>query len=152
MTNWRFNGWAKYPNHKKDDAINDKLARRLELRQWQPTATVAGKPWRVVLEGGAIDVNGAGTLLSTEECLLDEVQARNPGLSREELERVLGEHLGARKVALARRRHRRRRHARSRRRSLPLRRRAHGRPGARRPTPPTPITRRCATTSSGSAA
>jgi agmatine deiminase len=51
-----------------------------------------------VLEGGAIDVNGAGTLLATEECLLDPVQARNPGLSRAELEAVLGDHLGVRKV------------------------------------------------------
>jgi len=59
---------------------------------------VGGKPWRVVLEGGAVDVNGAGTLLATEECLLDEVQARNPGLPREELERILAAHLGARKV------------------------------------------------------
>ena len=74
------------------------LAKRLGLRQWQPTVTIAGKPWRVVLEGGAIDVNGAGTLLATEECLLDDVQARNPGLPREELERILAEHLGVRKV------------------------------------------------------
>jgi agmatine deiminase len=98
ITNWRFNGWAKYPNHRRDDAINDKLVARFKLRQWKPTVTIAGKPWRVVLEGGAIDVNGTGTLLATEECLLDDVQARNPGLSREELEAVLGAHLGVRKV------------------------------------------------------
>jgi agmatine deiminase len=98
LTNWRFNGWAKYPNHKKDDAVNDEIARRFRLRQWQPATTIAGKPWRVVLEGGAIDVNGAGTMLATEECLLDDVQARNPGLPREELERILAAHLGVRKV------------------------------------------------------
>ena len=98
ITNWRFNGWAKYPNHKQDDAVTDKIARRVRLRQWQPTTTIDGKPWRVVLEGGAIDVNGAGTLLATEECLLDDVQARNPGLPRQELERILAGHLGARKV------------------------------------------------------
>jgi agmatine deiminase len=98
MTNWRFNGWAKYPNHRRDDAINDKIAARYKLRQWTPTATIGGKPWRVVLEGGAIDVNGAGTLLATEECLLDDVQARNPGLPRQELEAVLADHLGVRKV------------------------------------------------------
>jgi len=51
-----------------------------------------------VLEGGSIDVNGQGTLLTTEECLLSPIQARNPGVSREELERVMGEHLGVRKV------------------------------------------------------
>jgi agmatine deiminase len=98
ITNWRFNGWAKYPNHRRDDAINDKLAKRLRRRQWRPTVEIEGKPWRVVLEGGAIDVNGSGTLLATEECLLDDVQARNPGLPREELEAVLGAHLGVRKV------------------------------------------------------
>jgi agmatine deiminase len=98
ITNWRFNGWAKYPNHKKDDAVTDEIARRFRLRQWQPTATIAGKAWRVVLEGGAIDVNGDGTMLATEECLLDDVQARNPGLPREELERILAAHLGVRKV------------------------------------------------------
>jgi len=53
---------------------------------------------RIVLEGGAIDVNGHGTLLTTEECLLSPVQARNPGLGRRDVERVLAEHLGVRKV------------------------------------------------------
>jgi agmatine deiminase len=98
ITNWRFNGWAKYANHRRDDAVNDRIARRFRLPQWKPTAAVGGKPWRVVLEGGAIDVNGAGTMLATEECLLDEVQERNPGLPREDLEAVLADHLGVRKV------------------------------------------------------
>jgi agmatine deiminase len=98
VTNWRFNGWAKYANHKKDDAINDKLAKRLKMTQWKPTATVGGKPWRVVLEGGSVEVDGRGTILTTEECLLSPVQARNPGMSREEVERVLCDHLGGRKV------------------------------------------------------
>jgi agmatine deiminase len=48
----------------------------------------------VVLEGGSIDVNGAGTLITTEECLLSEVQQRNPGVSREQLERVFQDYLG----------------------------------------------------------
>jgi agmatine deiminase len=99
ITNWRFTGWAKYANHKRDDAVNDRVARRFGMRQWQPTAPIAGKPARVVLEGGAIDVNGTGTLLATEECLLDTaVQARNPGLPREALEEVLAAQLGVRKV------------------------------------------------------
>jgi agmatine deiminase len=98
LTNWRFNGWAKYPNHKRDDALPDRIASRYRLRQWKPTVQAGGRPWRVVLEGGAIDVNGAGTLLATEECLLDTVQARNPGVSRQALEAVLAEQLGARKV------------------------------------------------------
>jgi agmatine deiminase len=94
LTNWKFNGWAKYPNHKLDDAVPDKIAKKQKRRQWKPQA---GK-LRVVLEGGSIDVNGAGTLLTTEECLLSPIQARNPKLSREEIERVLGEYLGVRKI------------------------------------------------------
>jgi agmatine deiminase len=98
-TNWRFTGWAKYANHKRDDAVNDRIIRKDRIRQWQPTAAIGRRVARVVLEGGAIDVNGSGTLLATEECLLDEkVQVRNPGLSREALENVLGAYLGVRKV------------------------------------------------------
>jgi len=98
LTNWRFNGWAKYPNHKKDDAVPDRIARAQKRRCWKPMARFGGKLQQVVLEGGSIDVNGAGTLLTTEECLLSPVQARNPGLSREALEGLLGEYLGIRKV------------------------------------------------------
>jgi agmatine deiminase len=94
LTNWRFNGWAKYPNWKRDDAVPDRLARRLRRRQWKPV--VDGR--QVVLEGGSIDVNGRGVLLTTEECLLSPVQARNPGLDRAALEAILGAHLGVRKV------------------------------------------------------
>jgi agmatine deiminase len=93
-TDWRFNGWAKYPNWKYDDAVVGELAGRYGWRTLRPE--VGGR--RVVLEGGSIDVNGEGLLLTTEECLLSPVQARNPDLSRADLERVLGEVLGARKV------------------------------------------------------
>jgi agmatine deiminase len=94
ITNWKFNGWAKYPNHKLDDAIPELVAKKLKRRQWKPSL---GKR-RLVLEGGSIDVNGRGTLLTTEECLLSPVQARNPGVTREELEQALFAYLGARKV------------------------------------------------------
>jgi agmatine deiminase len=94
LTNWRFTGWAKYANHRRDDAVGDRLARWLRRRQWRPVA--GGR--RLVLEGGAVDVNGRGTLLATEECLLDAVQARNPGLGRAALERALADYLGARHV------------------------------------------------------
>jgi agmatine deiminase len=90
LTSWRFNGWAKYPNWRRDDAVPGRLARRLGGPHWKPA--VAGR--RLVLEGGSIDVNGRGTLLTTEECLLSPVQARNPGVSREALETALGAALG----------------------------------------------------------
>jgi agmatine deiminase len=93
-TDWGFNGWAKYDNWHNDDAVAGRLAGRLGLRCWRPE--VGGR--RVVLEGGSFDVNGRGLLLTTEECLLSPVQARNPGLTREDLERVLADYLGVRKV------------------------------------------------------
>src|SRR5207237_2690972 len=80
LVHWRFNGWAKYRNHRRDAAAGDALARALGRRRWQP---VLGRhPRHVVLEGGAIDVNGRGALLATEECLLSRAQARNPGVTR----------------------------------------------------------------------
>ncbi len=84
VTNWHFNGWAKYDNWKKDDAATDLLARKLRWKTWEPVHN--GR--RVVLEGGSIDVNGRGTLLTTEECLLSLVQARNPRMTRKNLENV----------------------------------------------------------------
>lgn len=96
MTNWHFNAWAKYDDWHNDDAVPDKLATKLKLQQWKPTA--GDKAQRVVLEGGSIDLNGRGLLLTTEECLLSEVQQRNPGLSREQIEAVMAEYLGIKKV------------------------------------------------------
>jgi agmatine deiminase len=64
------------------------------MPQWTPTIETSDGPHRVVLEGGSIDVNGAGALITTEECLLSEVQQRNPGVSREQLEQVLHDYLG----------------------------------------------------------
>jgi agmatine deiminase len=91
ITNWRFNGWAKYANWKYDDAVTSRLARRLKLQAWEPT----DRGRRVVLEGGSIEVNGQGTLLTTEECQLSPTQARNPGIDRQGLERIFAEYLGA---------------------------------------------------------
>ena len=89
LTNWRFNGWAKYDDYKSDAAIPAKLAAALQLPFWEP---------HLVLEGGSIDVNGRGLLLTTEECLLSPVQARNPQLTRRQIETALRDYLGARQV------------------------------------------------------
>jgi agmatine deiminase len=95
IARFHFNGWAKYPDWKKDDRVPALAARRLKLRAFEPRVRGRG----VILEGGSIDVNGLGSLLTTEECLLDpSVQARNPGLSRAELEGVLKDYLGATNV------------------------------------------------------
>jgi len=91
IARFSFNGWAKYPDHKKDALVPERAAKALGLRLFP----IAHKRRPFVLEGGAIDVNGRGTLLTTEECLLDpDVQARNPGLSRREVEETLKSALG----------------------------------------------------------
>jgi agmatine deiminase len=93
-TDWLFNAWAKYDNWTRDDLVAARMAEVAGVPSWQPV--FQGK--RVVLEGGAIDVNGEGLLLTTEECLLSPVQARNPELSRTDIERVLADYLGLKKV------------------------------------------------------
>jgi len=95
IVNFRFNAWAKYPDWQKDARVHSRAARALGVKLFQP---VIGES-RFVLEGGSIDVNGRGTLLTTEECLLDQTtQARNPGRSREEIEQALRESLGVTNV------------------------------------------------------
>ncbi len=90
MLNWKFNGWAKYPNSAYDDAVTTHLHAALGL----PMCTPEHESEQVVLEGGSIDVNGAGAMLTTEECLLSSVQARNPRLGRAELENIFQRYLG----------------------------------------------------------
>ncbi|HLK32846.1 MAG TPA: agmatine deiminase family protein [Terriglobales bacterium] len=97
-TTWRFNAWAKYPNWQNDAKVGAKIAASQRIPVTRPTQRLNGKDHRVVLEGGSIDVNGRGTLLTTEECLLSPEQARNPGISREQLEKTFADYLGISKV------------------------------------------------------
>lgn len=98
LTDWRFNAWAKYPNWKNDNELPERIHKKLKLTKFTPLVERNGKPYHVVLEGGSIDVNGQGLMLTTEECLLSRVQQRNPGLSREELERIFAGYLGVERV------------------------------------------------------
>lgn len=96
LIDWRFNAWAKYDDHRHDNRIPRRVARKLDRKRWTPRAlTKSGDLVRVVMEGGAFDVNGRGTLLTTEECLLSDVQARNPDLDRADLERIFADNLAA---------------------------------------------------------
>ncbi len=95
VTNWKFNAWAKYSNWHLDDQIPHRVAKLYQIPEIKPEIVHPdSEPHRIVLEGGSIDVNGAGVLLTTEECLLSEVQQRNPGVSREQLERAFHDYLG----------------------------------------------------------
>jgi agmatine deiminase len=91
IVRFQFNAWARYPDWKKDITVPERVAQILDCRLFR--ANFNGRDF--VLEGGAIDINGRGTLLTTEECLLDQMtQVRNPGLSRGEVETALQSFLG----------------------------------------------------------
>jgi len=89
-----FNGWAKYPNHKRDaqavTCVNKTLRRKIFLPMHNGG--------RVILEGGSIDVNGLGTLLTTEECLQSKIQERNAGFTKNDYEEVFRDYLGVTNV------------------------------------------------------
>jgi agmatine deiminase len=89
ITHWRFNGWAKYSNFEHDCVIPRAIADRFSMPHLEPG---------LVMEGGAIDVNGAGKLLATEECLLSDVQARNPGVSKKNIEAAFRKYLGVKET------------------------------------------------------
>ncbi|MET0593023.1 MAG: agmatine deiminase family protein [Polyangiaceae bacterium] len=101
MVDWDFNGWAKYDNYERDNQVPARIAEHRAMRRYLPTAIGRhGKPeaTTVVLEGGSIDGDGEGTMLTTEECLLSDVQARNPGVDRAAYEGIFADYLGTEKV------------------------------------------------------
>ncbi len=91
---FRFNAWAKYPNYADDAKLGAKMARFAKAEEVNPVKA----KYKVVLEGGSVDVNGQGTLLTTEECLLSFIQERNPDFTRKDYERIFAEYFGIQKV------------------------------------------------------
>jgi agmatine deiminase len=95
IVHFHFNAWAKYSDWQKDRKVPETAARLLKKRLFN--AEWNGRSF--VVEGGGIEVNGRGTLLTTEECYLDpKVQVRNPGLGRREFEETLKRYLGVTRV------------------------------------------------------
>ena len=94
LLNWKFNSWAKYKNFKKDNSIINKVKKVLKLQSISPVFNRR----KVVLEGGAIDVNGKGTLITTEECLLSKIQQRNSGFKKHDYEKIFFNYFGIRKI------------------------------------------------------
>jgi len=90
-TTFRFNAWAKYSNYGHDQKIGSLMASATQSQEVRPQH----QNTRVVLEGGSIDVNGQGTILTTEECLLSKVQQRNPNMQRKDYEKLFADYLGA---------------------------------------------------------
>jgi agmatine deiminase len=91
---WRFNAWAKYSNWEHDQQISGLMAQATGAAEFRPEV----KKRHVVLEGGSIDVNGQGSLLTTEECLLSTIQQRNPAMKRKDYEKLFRKYLGSRNV------------------------------------------------------
>lgn len=95
IADFQFNGWALYDDHRNDDRVAALAAKETRV----PIFTPEYEGRRVVLEGGGIDVNGAGTIITTAECLLDQRnQVRNPGLTRDDYRRIFSAHFGAENV------------------------------------------------------
>jgi agmatine deiminase len=95
IVHFHFNGWAKYDNWRKDTKVPETAAHVLKKKLFY--AQYEDKPF--VIEGGGMELNGRGTLLSTEQCYLDpEVQVRNPGLGKKEIETVLKNYLGVNNI------------------------------------------------------
>jgi agmatine deiminase len=95
IVHFHFNGWAKYDNWRKDTRVPETAARILRKKLFH--AEYDGKPF--VIEGGGIELNGRGTLISTEQCYLDpKIQVRNPGLGKSEIEARLKSHLGVKNI------------------------------------------------------
>jgi agmatine deiminase len=101
---FRFNAWAKYSNWRHDDKIGSLMANTKIPTSRAKNAREMGRPHeirplsngkRIVLEGGSIDVNGAGTIVTTEECLLSKTQERNPHMTRVQYETAFRDYLGA---------------------------------------------------------
>ncbi|MEO5588816.1 MAG: agmatine deiminase family protein, partial [Gemmatimonadaceae bacterium] len=90
LMNWRFNGWAKYDNYRRDEKVGEAIESITGLPRH--VATWDGD-W-MVLEGGGIETDGAGSLMVTEEWLLSDVQVRNPGMTRTDYEAAFARYLG----------------------------------------------------------
>jgi len=92
LINFKFNAWAKYDNYKLDSKIPKMISRKLKL----DLIKAEHQDKEVVLEGGSIDYNGNGTIITTEECLMDnETQVRNKNFSKKDYEDVFNKYLGA---------------------------------------------------------
>jgi agmatine deiminase len=96
---FQFNAWAKYPNYSSDQKVGERMAKMAGVRVVQPFVMNGfNEKRRVVLEGGSIDVNGCGALITTEECLLSTTQQRNPSMDRTAYEQLFTDYFGVQSV------------------------------------------------------
>jgi len=94
LLNWEFNGWAKYKNYRADNRVNLRIKNHYKGTVVNPKFNKKS----IVLEGGAIDVNGKGLMLTTKECLLSKIQQRNSFLKEKDYNFIFKKFFGAKKV------------------------------------------------------
>lgn len=95
QVSFKFTGWAKYSNYKKDEKFPKYISEKFKLKNFIPLYNNR----HACLEGGSIDINGNGTLITTEECLMDgNIQVRNPGFTKKDYEEVFKNYLGIKNV------------------------------------------------------
>ena len=94
LLNWKFNGWAKYKNYRVDNKVNLRIKNHYKGNFISPKYNKKS----IVLEGGAIDVNGKGLLLTTKECLLSKIQQRNSFLKIKDYNHIFKKFFGVKKV------------------------------------------------------
>ena len=94
LSNWEFNAWAKYKNFKNDNTTYLSVNKLKKIKIVRPKF----KKKKIVLEGGSIDVNGKGLLLTTAQCLLSRVQQRNKGFNKNDYGQIFNKFFGVRKV------------------------------------------------------
>ena len=96
ILDFRFNGWAKYSNFKNDNKINNNISKIIKLEKIEPILKKKRKIIKVKMEGGAFDVNGAGSIILTEECLLSKTQERNKNFKKKDYEKLFNKYLNIR--------------------------------------------------------
>ena len=94
ISKWEFNGWAKYKNFKNDNKAFLKINKFKKFKVVKPKYNKK----KIILEGGSIDVNGDGLLLTTMQCLLSKIQRRNKGLSKLDYYQIFKKFFGTKKI------------------------------------------------------
>ena len=93
ILDFKFNGWSKYSNFVNDDKITNKISKIIKLKKIKPIIKKNGNLIKVIMEGGAFDVNGTGSIILTEECLLSKIQERNKNFKKKDYEKLFNKYL-----------------------------------------------------------